>query len=58
MKDTYWIEIINTPEEAFWYWKIKCINGTIKATGKMYSRKFTCVADAKAFAEYTGLTIR
>jgi hypothetical protein len=58
MNETYWIEVANTADEAFWFWRVKCINGTIKATGKMYSRKFACVADAKSFSEWTGLTIR
>jgi hypothetical protein len=58
MKDKYWIEIISSLDREYWYWHVKCINGKVKAYGNEYTRKCLCVADAKAFAEYTGLEIR
>jgi uncharacterized protein YegP (UPF0339 family) len=58
MKETYWIEILNSENEMYWYWRIKCINGTTGATSKFYARKFTCFSNAKSFAEYTGLKIK
>ena len=58
MKDKYWIEIVNSENESYWFWRIKCINGSIKATGKFYTRKFMCIKDAKSFSEYTKLKIK
>lgn len=57
MKQKYWIEIYT--QENFWRWKIKSINGRVKAfCGAGYPKRSLCLNDAKAFADYAGLEVR